>query len=107
MNPEHLAQLWHEAYERRAIEVGFTTRASAPTPWELVAPPQKDLLVYVAGDVLKELRPEEWREERKGLREALHLWLVSFGAGWFDNVSRERRDKLTEIRDKSNKALGA
>ena len=59
MKAEWLAQLFHDSYERRAPEFGYSTRRSSAKPWEDVPEPNKSLMIAVAKDVLRELGLED------------------------------------------------
>jgi hypothetical protein len=51
--PEQLAQKFHDIYERRAPEYGYTTRRSSAQPWQDVPEPNKSLMIAVAAEILK------------------------------------------------------
>ena len=55
MTAEQLAQLFHDIYERRAPEYGYTSRKSSAMPWADVPEPNKSLMIAVAQEVLKTL----------------------------------------------------
>ena len=57
ISAERLAQLFHDTYERRAPEHGYTTRKTSAVPWSAVPEPNKSLMIAVAGEVLRELDP--------------------------------------------------
>jgi len=59
MTAETLAQRFHEIYERRAPEFGYTTRKSSAVPWENVPEPNKSLMIAVCRELLRELGIEE------------------------------------------------
>lgn len=59
MTAEHLAQLFHDNYERLAPEFGYTTRKTSAVPWHEVPEPNKSLMIAVAKNVLRELGIEE------------------------------------------------
>lgn len=48
LEPEKLARLFHETYERLAPECGYVTRKDSAVPWEDVPAPNKRLMVAVA-----------------------------------------------------------
>ena len=56
---ERLAQLWHDEYERRAPEFGYTTRKSSAVPWSEVPEPNKSLMIAVAKAVIRQWLGEE------------------------------------------------
>ena len=58
VNPEALARLFHETYERLAPRFGYTTRAESAVPWEQVPPQQRALMVQTAQEVAAELQTE-------------------------------------------------
>jgi hypothetical protein len=55
MNPEQLAQLFHETYERLAPQYLYTTRPESAKPWQDVPKDNKQLMIAVAGVVLATL----------------------------------------------------
>jgi hypothetical protein len=52
MNPEQLAKLFHETYERLAPDYSYTTRPESAKPWQDVPENNKQLMIAVAGEVL-------------------------------------------------------
>lgn len=56
MDPEELAELFHETYERLAPQFGYTSRASSAVPWRNVPEPNKSLMIAVAKEVMEELK---------------------------------------------------
>lgn len=55
MDPEELAILFHESYERLAPQFGYETRKESAKPWIDVPEPNKSLMIAVAKDVLNRL----------------------------------------------------
>lgn len=55
MEPEALARLFHETYERLAPSFGYETRKASAVPWESVPLMNKRLMVAVATEVLAAL----------------------------------------------------
>jgi hypothetical protein len=55
-DPEYLARLFHEAYERLAPSFGYQTRKDSAVPWAEVPEPNKSLMIAVAREVLERLR---------------------------------------------------
>jgi len=58
IDPERLAQRFHEVYEILAPQFGYATRPETSMPWKYVPEPNKLLIVAVAGEILQELRGE-------------------------------------------------
>jgi len=58
MNPEQLAQLFHETYERLAPQYSYTTRPESAKPWQDVPKDNKQLMIAVAGVVLAILKKQ-------------------------------------------------
>lgn len=56
VDPEGLAEMFHEAYERLAPELGYETRANSAVPWSEVPEPNRSLMLAAAADVLQRLR---------------------------------------------------
>lgn len=56
MSAEELARLFHEAYERLAPSFGYQTREESAVPWSQVPERNKQLMIAVAGEVLRHLR---------------------------------------------------
>jgi hypothetical protein len=56
MTPEQLAQLFHETYEKLAPDFGYKTREASAKPWADVPEQNKQLMIAVAGEVLKFLK---------------------------------------------------
>lgn len=52
-----LARLFHEAYERLALDFGYKTREASAVPWEDVPDDNKRLMTATAGAVLDTLHP--------------------------------------------------
>ena len=79
MSPEELARLFHETYERLAPSFGYSTPPYSVLPWKYVAEVDKQLMIAVAGEVLKSVvfKPTLSRETVREMRVLL-LWL---GAG--------------------------
>ena len=50
--PESVAKLFHEAYERLAPHFGYETRDATRVPWSEVPPDNKHLMIAVAAEVL-------------------------------------------------------
>jgi hypothetical protein len=55
IRPEHLAQIFHEAYEHLAPDFGYKTREASAVPWSDVPEANKRLMVATAAEVLKHL----------------------------------------------------
>jgi hypothetical protein len=55
MDPEQLAQLFHETYEELAPNFGYETRKSSAVPWRDVPEPNKSLMIAVAKSVLEKV----------------------------------------------------
>lgn len=55
LNPEVLAQLFHDTYERLAPEFGYTSRRTSAVPWADVPEPNKSLMIATAKQVLRDL----------------------------------------------------
>lgn len=58
-DPESIARLFHESYERRAIDFGYETRVESRVPWEDVPSLNKHLMIATVSDVLDHLYPAE------------------------------------------------
>lgn len=58
MDPERLAEIWHEVYEELAPQFGYTSRGTSPTAWSNVPEPTKSLQIAVAKRVLERLKLE-------------------------------------------------
>lgn len=54
-DPEHVARLFHENYERLASEFGYKTREASAVPWDDVPGGNQDLMVETAKCVLEAL----------------------------------------------------
>lgn len=54
--PEELARMFHEAYERLAPEHGYKTREASAKPWDQVPEQNKNLMIAVAREILNQLR---------------------------------------------------
>lgn len=54
-NPEQLARLFHEVYERLAPEHGYRTREASAVPWDAVPDANKRLMIATAAEVLRHL----------------------------------------------------
>jgi hypothetical protein len=50
-DPEKIARMFHEAYERHAPEHGYETRRESAVPWEAVPENNRALMVAVAAEV--------------------------------------------------------
>ena len=57
-NPDALAQLFHETYERLAPEYGYETRKESAKPWADVPENNKRLMIAVCEEVQKALSPK-------------------------------------------------
>lgn len=66
MNPEQLAQLFHETYERLAPQYSYTTRPESAKPWQDVPENNKQLMIAVAGEVLATLTKQYDEEYYSG-----------------------------------------
>lgn len=55
MNPEEMAQVFHEAYERLAPNFSYKTREASAVPWEDVPENNKKLMIAVCAEVIKKL----------------------------------------------------
>jgi len=55
MNPEEMAQVFHEAYERLAPNFSYKTREASAVPWEDVPENNKQLMIAVCAEVIKKL----------------------------------------------------
>jgi hypothetical protein len=55
MSAEHLAQFFHETYERLAPSFGYETREASAVPWEDVPEQNKHLMIAVCAEVLEYL----------------------------------------------------
>ena len=58
-DPESVAKLFHETYERLALTFNYETRRATRVPWEKVPERNKRLMVAVAAEVLAVLFPLE------------------------------------------------
>ena len=58
-DPESVAKLFHETYERLAPTFNYETRRATRVPWEKVPERNKRLMVAVAAEVLAVLFPLE------------------------------------------------
>jgi hypothetical protein len=54
MDPETLAQRFHETYERLAPMFGYTTRPETAVPWEQLPEQNRRLMIAVCEEVLAE-----------------------------------------------------
>jgi hypothetical protein len=50
---EALARAFHETYERLAPSFGYETRRASAVPWEDVPSANRELMIAVAGDLLR------------------------------------------------------
>jgi hypothetical protein len=50
---EQLAQLFHETYERLALEFGYRTREASAKPWADVPAKNKALMIAVCAEIVK------------------------------------------------------
>ncbi len=57
LEPEKLAQIFHETYERLAPYFNYTTRKETAVPWAQVPDTNKQLMIAVATEVLAALQP--------------------------------------------------
>ncbi len=57
LEPEKLAQIFHETYERLAPYFNYTTRRATAVPWAQVPDTNKQLMIAVATEVLAALQP--------------------------------------------------
>jgi hypothetical protein len=57
VDPESLAEAFHEAYERLAPSFGYKTREASAVPWAEVPDANRGLMIAVAGEVLQWLAP--------------------------------------------------
>ncbi len=57
LEPEKLAQIFHETYERLAPYFNYTTRRATAVPWAQVPDNNKQLMIAVATEVLAALQP--------------------------------------------------
>lgn len=55
MTAKKLARLFHETYERLAPSFNYETRLKSRKPWKNVPKNNKNLMIAVAGEVLKVL----------------------------------------------------
>lgn len=60
IDPEGLARLFHETYERLAPEHGYETRRDSAVPWDDVPENNRRLMVATAFRVLLQLNPPKW-----------------------------------------------
>jgi len=65
VDPELLAQMFHEEYERLALHIGYQTREDSRVPWPQVSGQHRLLLINTCQSVLKRIAGEEplMREE--------------------------------------------
>lgn len=54
-DPEWLARLFHETYERLAPSFGYKTRKESAVPWHEVPPKNRKLMIAVAAEIQKRL----------------------------------------------------
>lgn len=52
-NAEHIAQAFHETYERLAPEYHYETRPASAKPWEEVPENNRDLMIAVVSELLE------------------------------------------------------
>ena len=62
-DPESVAKLFHETYERLSPVFNYETRPETRVPWEKVPERNKRLMVAVAADVLAVLFPPEEQQQ--------------------------------------------
>lgn len=55
MQPEELARLFHETYERLAPDFGYETRPESATAWEQVPENNRRLMVATSAEVMQAL----------------------------------------------------
>lgn len=55
IDPEELAILFHESYERLAPQFGYETRPESARAWMDVPEPNKSLMIAVAKEVIARL----------------------------------------------------
>jgi hypothetical protein len=58
-DPESLARLFHETYERLAPHYHYETRRESAVPWDDVPDPNRSLMIAVAAEVLRVLGVDE------------------------------------------------
>lgn len=56
MEPEQLARMFHETYERIAPRYGYETRDESRTTWEEVPDENKQLMIHTCQEVIKKLK---------------------------------------------------
>ena len=116
---EHLAQLFHETYERLAPSHGYETRKASAKPWSEVPEPNRGLMVAVAGHVLATWTGWPAADaDRAGEDDALDLdairqALAEAQAGWSEVAPQldelggdEARELLRAFGDMTVKAAG-
>ena len=67
LEPEHLAQAFHEAYEELAPQFGYKTREASAVPWADVPENNKALMIATCERVARaaiDISPEEAREKK-------------------------------------------
>ena len=52
--PEQLAQRFHETYERLAPSFGYNTRVKSRVPWHKVPKTNRDLMIAVSKEILRD-----------------------------------------------------
>lgn len=57
MEPEQLARLFHETYERLAPQFSYETRKASAKPWDEVPRNNRQLMIAVCKEILAK-RPE-------------------------------------------------
>ncbi len=63
MFPEHMAELFHETYERLAPSYGYETRPESRKPWEELPENLRELMTAVCAELASAY--EEDLEQRK------------------------------------------
>jgi HK97 family phage portal protein len=63
MTPEQLAHFFHDTYEKLAPDFRYQTRKSSAVAWKDVPENNKNLMIAVAGEVLKKLDKESHAQE--------------------------------------------
>jgi hypothetical protein len=107
MIPEELAQLFHETYERLAPDFGYKTREASAKPWSDVPGQNKNLMIAVAGEILKNLqtrnsegqvfRSDELHSLMELVDQQVHAIPVSQEAEGYIHFLKSLYDKVTTL----------
>lgn len=117
MNPERIAQQFHETYERLAPEFAYVTRTSSAVPWAEVPEKNKELMIAVCKEIFS--LPEDPEIDqmcsgltkiakqfpKQGMRYRLLLKATDKLCAWV-GLARLYKQEYHRLRDKGFRFLG-